>query len=200
MLQGAVALGPAAMVAMPSRKEVVDKYQQLMDMTEAEYRQPLWEGHDSKVDDEIASWSRMQRARYMPLAIMMPALGAVRYTAETSRGYSDGALVGIALELYRRHYGDWPSTLDELVPAYLPRVPLDRLTGQSVKYRVTNDGPVVYSLGVDGDDDRGRLPEGENPQYANRQASPKNYRPKVASPTDGDWRLWPIPQNIEQDE
>ena len=70
---------------------------------------------------------------------LMPALGAERYTAETSRGYSDGVLVGIALELYRRQHGDWPSTLDELVPVYLPSVSVDRLTGRPVKYRLTDD-------------------------------------------------------------
>jgi hypothetical protein len=58
--------------------------------------------------------------------------------------------VGLAAERYRRAQGHWPEALNELVPAYLPRVPLDPFTGKELSYRRLDDGVVVYSVGPSG--------------------------------------------------
>ena len=73
-------------------------------------------------------------------------------------GHRDGIVAGIALELYRRQHGEYPQTLDVLVPQYLPQVPADRINGEAVKYRLVNGKPLIYSVGADHDDDGGRPP------------------------------------------
>jgi hypothetical protein len=60
------------------------------------------------------------------------------------------AVVGLALERYRRAQGHWPDTLADLVPTYLPQVPLDPFTGKELSYRRLDDGVVVYSVGPSG--------------------------------------------------
>ena len=133
--------------------------------------------------------------KYVILTQSIPAISAAVRANEIHRGLRDGVLVGIALELYRRKHGDWPGALGELVPGYLPSVPLDRLTGEPVRYRVTGDGPVVYSVGVDGDDDGGRPPVDEEGEVVNYMASPREFdvEDKKDEKHDGDWVLWPVP-------
>jgi hypothetical protein len=65
------------------------------------------------------------------------------------------AVVALAAERYRLAHGDWPRSLTDLVPAYLPAVPLDPFDGQPLRYRRTGTGAVIYSVGEDGRDDGG---------------------------------------------
>jgi ABC-type transport system involved in multi-copper enzyme maturation permease subunit len=67
------------------------------------------------------------------------------------------AVVALAVERYRRKYGRWPDTLDALVPAFLPEVPLDPHDGKRLRYRRLTDGVVIYSVGPDLIDDGGKL-------------------------------------------
>jgi hypothetical protein len=64
-------------------------------------------------------------------------------------------LAGVAAERYRRERGDWPAALADLVPGYLPAVPLDPFDGEPLRYRRTAGGAVIYSFGEDGRDDGG---------------------------------------------
>jgi hypothetical protein len=73
------------------------------------------------------------------------------------------ALVALAAERYRRQDGAWPQSLAELVPHYLTAVPLDPVDGEPLRYRRTDTGAVIYSVGEDGHGDGGdpaRPPKG----------------------------------------
>jgi hypothetical protein len=66
------------------------------------------------------------------------------------------AIAAIAIERYRLRHGRPPRTLAELVPDYLARVPVDRISGRTFEYRTGDDGvPLLYSLGFDGKDGGG---------------------------------------------
>ena len=66
------------------------------------------------------------------------------------------AAVALAVRLYQAdHGGRLPPGLDALVPDYLPAVPTDALHGKPLVYKPDVEHPVVYSLGLDGDDDGG---------------------------------------------
>jgi hypothetical protein len=66
----------------------------------------------------------------------------------------------VAVERYRVANNRWPDTLPELVPAYLPKVPLDPYDGAPLRYRRLSDGVVIYSVGADGKDNGGKLTDG----------------------------------------
>src|SRR5262249_47715700 len=73
------------------------------------------------------------------------------------------ALVALAAERHRRQHAAWPQSLADLVPTYLQAVPLDPFDGQPLRFRRTDAGAVVYSVGEDGRDDGGdpsRPPDG----------------------------------------
>ncbi|HPC62281.1 MAG TPA: hypothetical protein PKX23_16595, partial [Verrucomicrobiota bacterium] len=68
-----------------------------------------------------------------------------------------------AARCYLAEQGRAPSTLQELVPQYLTRVPEDPFTGGSLLYRPQTTNWLLYSVGPDGTDDGGvRAPRGSN--------------------------------------
>ncbi|MCS6975988.1 MAG: hypothetical protein NZM31_03110 [Gemmatales bacterium] len=67
------------------------------------------------------------------------------------------AAVGIAVERFRIRHGRWPNDLDELVPDFLDRVPRDCFTGNPLRYRVTSEGVIIWSVGPDGVDEGGSV-------------------------------------------
>lgn len=77
----------------------------------------------------------------------------------------DAALRGMALFLaiqaYRKEHGEVPETLDQLVPDYLPRVPLDAFDGKPFRYLhsgvpgLPTEAWAAYSVGTNFTDDGG---------------------------------------------
>lgn len=57
----------------------------------------------------------------------------------------------VALARYRLSVGEYPQSLDQLVPEYLGQVPVDPFD-HPLAYRPTSDGYLLYSLGRDGQD------------------------------------------------
>ena len=66
-------------------------------------------------------------------------------------------LVAIALTQYRRQHNRLPESMDELVPDFLPQLPVDPIDHEPVRYRFESDGESVrfYSIGFDRKDDDG---------------------------------------------
>jgi hypothetical protein len=65
--------------------------------------------------------------------------------------------IACALERYRLAHGEYPETLEALVPQFIERLPHDIINGQPLKYRrVEGMGFLLYSVGWNGTDDGGR--------------------------------------------
>lgn len=66
------------------------------------------------------------------------------------------AMLACALERYRRVHGQYPDSLDRLVPDFVQKLPRDLIGGQPLKYRRTQDGRfLLYSIGWNEKDDGG---------------------------------------------
>jgi hypothetical protein len=82
----------------------------------------------------------------------LAATGLVRFVSDRA------ARIAVAITRYRlAHAGTLPSRLDDLVPAYLPAVPQDPLSGGPMRLHTEPGAYTVYSVGMDGDDDGGDL-------------------------------------------
>jgi len=57
--------------------------------------------------------------------------------------------VVLALALYKSDTGAYPSSLDPLVPRYLPAIPADPYDGQPMRYRQSGSAWRLYSIGED---------------------------------------------------
>ena len=65
------------------------------------------------------------------------------------------ARAAVALEIYRKRHGEYPDTLDALVPSILPEAPIDPFDGKPLRYVNSDERVAVYSIGEDLQDDGG---------------------------------------------
>ncbi|MCK5595128.1 hypothetical protein KAI19_03005 [bacterium] len=102
------------------------------------------------------------------LAMLYPALERAIEHAVRIEAVTDMTITILALELYKREKGQYPENLDGLVPEYLQVIPKDSFTTKPLVYRKVNDKYILYSCGVDMDDDGGKttylikIPEDRN--------------------------------------
>jgi hypothetical protein len=172
-----------------SRKAVTEQYDRLMDLADANVTRPIREANwQSYTQQSIAHYDQSTRLRRSVLILMERGLAAIHVRAERNLGHRDGILVAIALELHRREHGQYPKTLDELSPKYLPTLPPDRINGAPLKWRLINGKPLIYSVGADGDDDGGRLPIAPGGKVRKWGAADWSSD----KPADGDWVLFPM--------
>jgi hypothetical protein len=80
-----------------------------------------------------------------------------QYVAMTNRRFAATAL---AIRVYELEHGRRPAALADLVPEYLPAVPLDPLDPNDGPLRYTPDAPwpLLYSVGQNGIDEGGAFP------------------------------------------
>lgn len=67
------------------------------------------------------------------------------------------ARIAIAAERFRLSTGEFPTTLDQLVPEFLQEIPVDPFDQTFMKLLKRDDGLVIYSSSVDGIDDSGHV-------------------------------------------
>lgn len=90
--------------------------------------------------------------------IITAYLEGLHYPTSFAHGQSsvDLARVALALERYRLAQGKYPDSLEALAPQFMGSVPHDVIGGQSLHYRLTEDGQfVLYSVGWNETDDGG---------------------------------------------
>lgn len=75
----------------------------------------------------------------------------------SSRNDMEGATTLLALREFRLANGEFPETLRELVPRFLPRLPIDYGDRGILRYERRDGGFILYSVGWDGVDDGGRF-------------------------------------------
>ena len=95
--------------------------------------------------------------RYTLTKLMVPAVALVAAAARRNQGELAAVAVGIACERYRRKFGQWPATLDDIPKDILAAVPTDPGDGKPLKFKRLADRIVVYSVGPDGIDHGGDL-------------------------------------------
>ena len=68
----------------------------------------------------------------------------------------DVVVTAIALKRFQLKHGQWPKSLAEVVPEFLPSVPIDPYDGKPLRYRPNGDGTyLLYCVGEDGVDNGG---------------------------------------------
>jgi hypothetical protein len=65
-------------------------------------------------------------------------------------------IADLAIQAYDLQEQRYPDNLQQLVPAYLRRVPIDPFSDRPLRYQPTGDGYLLYSLGPNEQDDGGR--------------------------------------------
>lgn len=188
---GDLALGPISAAATPDRRELSEQYTRVMAEARARRDLPMWKW-TVPLDDDAGPGVTATLLR-----VLLPAVDSFYAALQRSEQGRDATLTAIALELYRRRHGDWPASLADLIPDLLPAVPPDRMNGEPMRYAVRGGRPVLYSVGLDRDDDGGRVPA-DGPMVNFRWLTPAQVAEKLATRAgarmyEGDLILWPPP-------
>lgn len=192
------ALFPFMSAAIASRSEILAEFDALMKLNIQYQSTPLWMRDKPMADEITIKWQEDRRwLRFLPLDLFYTSMSNVISESDISLQQRDGTLVAIAMELYHRKTGDYPLTLNQLVPQFLPTVPPDRYDGKPLRYKLVKDHPVLYSIGVDRIDSGGSPPKAKDPLLANIWARGWEPPSRVAEALKnklirrGDWVLWP---------
>ncbi len=188
---------PVAGFIVGNRRDQMAKYDAFYAMLVEEAAKPLWQRTYADSPDQRVQeleMSMILRLRYLPIVVLMPALSNASIKPHQVAQHRDGILTAIALELYRRRHGKWPTSLDDLTPQYLPQVPIDRFDGKPLRYVVREGRPILYSIGTNHKDDGGVAALDQNdvpqPTAASRWMSAESAVVRGSSVPQGDWILW----------
>ncbi len=194
---GHYVFGPLNAMNFGSRKEFIAEYDRLMDLFRRDIASPVWL-QSEVLESERAVIEIKADPDAGPLRMLasasVPAFGKAAAAAELIRLERDAALVGLAAELHRRRTGRYPETGAELADRFPNGLPADWIDGQPLRYAVVDGRAVVYSLGPDGDDDGGRLPEDGMDGRLKQRTMPATESlatPEGRRQYDGDLVLWP---------
>ena len=100
---------------------------------------------------EIEGMSKFDRLA----TVSIPAVNGAHRAEERLVAQCDLAEIAIRLKDYQGKTGSYPGELQDIVPEFLPALPVDRFSGDPYIYGREGDGFVVYSVGVNGKDDDG---------------------------------------------
>ena len=134
--------------------------QHMRQMIEAVAR-PNWPAASEIVDELEIEAGRanvgLERIRRPISAMMLPSL--TRAVQLHYRGLAERrmAAIALAMRLYELDHGRRPRELAQLVPDYLPAVPIDPMAAgdRPISYLPDAQQPILYSIGENGKDDGG---------------------------------------------
>jgi hypothetical protein len=90
------------------------------------------------------------------VGLMAPNYSRAIETTAHNQTLVNQALIACALERYRLARGEYPETLDALIPQFIGKIPHDVIGGQPPHYHRTAEGTfILYSIGWDGRDNGG---------------------------------------------
>jgi hypothetical protein len=93
---------------------------------------------------------------YLLSGLLLPSYSRIVVREASTHSLIDLATTALAIERFRHQRGRLPTTLAELTPEFLEKVPRDPFDGTPLRYRALAKGYVIYSVDVDGHDDGGR--------------------------------------------
>jgi hypothetical protein len=111
------------------------------------------------------------------IALMTPAWNKVQDAVDRLEQVQRNQRLAFALAAYHRDHGRYPTKLDDLAPTYLAAVPNDLFSEKPLIYRPADKGYLLYSVGVNGQDEGGRWldddPRGDDPRVRMPLPDPK---------------------------
>ncbi|MBN1511899.1 MAG: hypothetical protein JXB13_07780 [Phycisphaerae bacterium] len=142
---------------------VLDTIRQMQQCTAAAYavQAESWPVAEKRLRPSDVSRTFLRLfSRPITIRLFVDSAFTTRHYVETHYTYFARrriAAVAVAIRLFELDHGRRPDSLDELVPRYLPAVPLDPFApdGAAIRYRPDATPALLYSVGVDGTDNMG---------------------------------------------
>jgi hypothetical protein len=88
----------------------------------------------------------------------VPHISKAAQTLAYNQALANEVQIACALERYHLAHGEYPETLDALMPQFIEDIPHDIIGGQPLHYRRTDGGKfILYSVGWNEMDDGGQV-------------------------------------------
>jgi len=117
------------------------------------------------------------------LSVLTPALERAAELGHRHRTNVEAAVTILALQRYKADKGSYPNDLRELITTgYLRQLPIDVYSDKPLVYRKTDDRFILYSVGLDFEDDGGK------------PGADSKGRPRLWD-YDADAVFWPVPKS-----
>jgi hypothetical protein len=87
--------------------------------------------------------------------LLLPAVSAAGTAEDRAHARLILMKTAAALAIYQREQGEYPESLDALVPDLLPQEPTDNYTGARLSYTKTPNGYLLVNIGANGVDEGG---------------------------------------------
>jgi hypothetical protein len=115
-------------------------------------------GKVGELRDELDQMTRHPSPYTYIAVIGVPNTAKAMQTLAYNQTLANEAQIVCALERYHLAQGEYPETLDALVPQFIEKLPRDIIGGKPLHYRRTNDGKfLLYSVGWNETDDGGQV-------------------------------------------
>lgn len=194
-------LGPLKASVYGSRRTAVDATEKMMALVEKDDQTPAWEWDVFRAD----AWADETKATpctpvEMMIASMPEALTTSVKVMKLARLETGAAIVALAIERYRLIHGHPPEASSGLQEFGVTDLPIDTFSGLPIRYVLAEDGPRLYSVGFDRDDDGGATCVDwlDARTMMPREKAEVALR-REASRYDGDWVFWPPMAMIDGD-
>jgi hypothetical protein len=183
------ALAPVSVFSCATRKEVLEKADDIFEEVEADLKLPFWKSKHSKVGGwrELQEFFHVNESRHILLSNTVPSINCGRRAMERATARKNGAVLALAMHRFHKENRKWPISVNDLTEAYLAKPPIDILTGKPLYFKINKGRPLIYSVGMDRDDDGGTDAKlkGKLLERSGITPGPKN------DDVEGDWILWP---------
>ena len=182
------ALAPRCLFTFSSRKEVFANSEELFEEIKADLGLPFWKSKSSEPD----GWRELEADEHGFLSYVMPPVRTIDGAMARAVAHKNAILTALAMHRYYLANRQWPVTESEIVPEFLEEMPVDVLTGKPLHFKIVGDRPLVYSVGMDHDDDGGvdAIRAGAPLERSGIRLGPKDAE------FEGDWILWPLNESI----
>jgi hypothetical protein len=179
-------VAPASMLMVASREETVATYEFWLNRIEKDLELPLWQSSD--LGTEFQHFIEKNGIAHAVLGFVFPAYSSLRKASDRMIGRQEAVIASLAMHRYFLKHGQWPDSFEQLSPEFVTEFPIDVITGDFIKFKIGDSGPIIYSVGNDRDDDGGQPIYWESPQGAVRTL---HFIPGEKPEKDGDAILWP---------
>jgi len=171
-LAAATLSGPAAALIVADRKSTHAFFERMATRFEEASALPLRDhakitAADREFHEEVAA----DPVGLLLPRMLMPAFGQAARSYAVDRSWRDAMVTTCAALRFRADTGAWPARAEDLVPKYLPAVPLDPWTDTPIRMATDAGGFRMWSTGEDGRDDGGDPRATDNASWGGTRAT-----------------------------
>ncbi len=155
------------------QRQLIKEIQNVIESAPDSPRDGPWNNTLDTASNQVKKLIIKDPSRFLSL-IFLENITIAMPTAVAAQAQASLTFTAVALRRYQIGHGSFPTALADLIPVYLPKVPVDPVNGLPLRYKLNPSGDfTLYSVGIDGRDDGGVISN--------------------SSPTKSKDILWPLP-------